>query len=140
MNVHEASAFFEKPLIPRFQPPMQECPFVFLPPASVEWTVNLSCAFDGVISMPIAPPAQFHIKAAFPASHSEYTGSSVMVVTVGGEMVPTQLTISVSACTASGLFTMTRLGLVRSTTAPPYPYKTSTKLHTSPSYCCPCQT
>src|SRR5579884_3522250 len=140
MNAHEASTFFEKALMPRFQPPTQECPFVLFPPASVEWTSDLSCAFDGVVSMPTASPAQFRINAACPASHSEYTSSSVMVVTEGGEMVPTQLTISVSACTASGLFTMTRFGLVLSTTAPPYPYKTSTKLQTSPSYCCPCQT
>src|SRR5215471_14914199 len=139
MKVHEASAFFEKALMPRFQPPMQECPFVLFPPESVEWTSNLSRTFDVVVSIPTAAPAQFRINAACPASHSEYTGSSVMVVTEGGEIVPTQLTISVSACTASGLFTMTRLGLVLSTTAPPYPYKTSTKLHTSPSYCCPCQ-
>src|SRR5437870_11129917 len=99
MNVHEASTFFEKALIPRCQPPMQECPFVLSPPESVEWTSNLPTTFDVVVSIPTAYPAQFRINAACPASHSEYTMSSVMVVTEGGETVPTQLTISASACT-----------------------------------------
>src|SRR5258706_13580338 len=72
------------------------------------------CPFvDKLLSFPGAIAyAQLRIKAATPACHACSELPSSNVVTEGGEMVPTQLTISVRACTASGLFTTTRLALL----------------------------
>src|SRR5437763_14438889 len=103
----------------------------------MEWISNLPATFE-----PEALPreyayGQLRMKMASPFWKAWRLGSSVNVVIAVGEIVPTQLTISVSACTPSGLLTVTFFALVGSSTDPPKPATTSTKLHTNPSSCDP---
>src|ERR1700730_2276562 len=105
----------------------------------MEWISNLPSTFE-----PAALPreyayGQLRMKIASPFWKAWRHASSLNVVIEVGEIVPTQLTISVSACTPCGLLTVTVFELLGSRTLPPYPARTSTKSHTNPSYCDPCQ-
>src|SRR5205807_10484853 len=82
---------------------------------------------------------QWRMRVASPCWKAWRQASSLNVVIEVGEIVPTQLTISVSAWTPCGLLTVTVFELLGSRTLPPYRARTSTKSHTNPSYCDPCQ-
>src|SRR5258708_19276867 len=100
----------------------------------MEWISNLPAIFDLVASLPKEYAyGQLRMKIASPFWKAWRDGSSVNVGIDVGETVPTQLTISVSACTPSGRLTVTFFESFRSSTFPPYPSTPPLKHPPNPS-------
>src|SRR5438477_12424608 len=119
IKLQEASGLLEKALIAIFHPPTQECPTVPLPPEGIAWISNLPATFEPEAFPREYAYGQLRMKIASPFWKAWRLGSSVNVVTEVGEIVPTQLTIAVSAWTPCGLLTVTGFELLRSSTVQP---------------------